>query len=138
MAQKTKELQDFQSSQDLLDVEKIIARDSQGLLDLYDRRAPEMLGFLVHFIGDHAQAEELLVEIFDTVWRRPESFSRPRMKPFTWLLTLARERVRNHDARQGQIADVLHQQAVGSPVGIGAAQPAEELPRRASASSSSG
>jgi len=97
-----------------------MARSHQGLLDLYDRRAPQVLGLLVHLVGDRAIAEDFLMQVFETVWQRPESFPRASgLTPFTWILALARERALHHGSRKGQIAGSLHQKVGGSPVGTG-------------------
>lgn len=81
--------------QDLLDLENIVLKKSGGLLDLYDRRAPEVLGFLVLLVGDRSTAEDLLVEVFLYVWHYPKRFP-SKLTPLLWLMALARDRAVRH------------------------------------------
>lgn len=83
-------------SEDFSDLRRIGAEDREGLLDLFDRRSPRILGLLIHLGVDHATAEKLLQEVFLHVWWHPEAYPHgPRMTPYVWLLTLARDRARH-------------------------------------------
>lgn len=57
---------------------------------LYHLAAPRVLGQLVVLLGDRAQAEDALQEVFIKVWQRARQYDASRGRPVTWLLSIAR------------------------------------------------
>ena len=57
---------------------------------LYRATAPRVLGRLVTLLGDRAQAEDALQEVYIKVWERARQFDASRGRPLTWLLSIAR------------------------------------------------
>lgn len=57
---------------------------------LYRATAPRLLGRLVALLGDRAQAEDALQEVYIKVWERARQFDATRGRPLTWMLSIAR------------------------------------------------
>jgi RNA polymerase sigma factor (sigma-70 family) len=83
-------------------------RGSQhAFAELYRRTSAKLFGVCVRMLRDRSEAEEVLQEVFTTVWRRAESFDPQRASAITWLVTMARnkaiDRLRQH--REEQLPD---------------------------------
>jgi RNA polymerase sigma-70 factor (ECF subfamily) len=64
-----------------------------GALELaYDRYGGLAYGLSLRIVGDGADAEEVVQEVFLRVWKSPQSFDPSRGSFRTWLLTLVRNR----------------------------------------------
>jgi RNA polymerase sigma-70 factor (ECF subfamily) len=66
--------------------------DEQALAALYDRYAPVLLGLARRVVGDAAEAEEVLQEVFIHAWRRADRYDPGRSSVGTWLALIARSR----------------------------------------------
>jgi RNA polymerase sigma-70 factor, ECF subfamily len=70
----------------------LIARGDQAAMrSLFRRFNVRVFRFLVRFVKNDALAEELLNEVFISVWRHAGSF-RGRSRVSTWLLAIARQK----------------------------------------------
>src|SRR5262245_45934500 len=75
---------------DLILLQRIVARDTGALADLYDRHSRLLFGLILRIMRDRAEAEEILQEVFLRVWTRAELYD-PRLGgPLPWLIRLAR------------------------------------------------
>ena len=71
-------------------LQRIVARDTTALADLYDRHSRLLFGLILRIVRDKAEAEEILQEVFVRVWTRAELYD-PRLgSPTPWLVRLAR------------------------------------------------
>jgi RNA polymerase sigma-70 factor (ECF subfamily) len=71
-------------------LQRIAARDTAALADLYDRHSRLLFGFILRIVRNRAEAEEILQEVFVRVWTRAELYD-PRLgRPTPWLVRLAR------------------------------------------------
>jgi RNA polymerase sigma-70 factor (ECF subfamily) len=71
-----------------------IAAGNQGAFaELYRRTSAKLFGVCLRMLVDHGEAEEVLQEIYTTVWRRAQSFDATRASAITWLMALARNKV---------------------------------------------
>ena len=98
--------------------------DRAALGELYQLTASSLFGICVRVCGDRSGAEDVLHDVFQTIWKRADSFVPTAAHPMAWLGTIARNRsidwVRGYGRRQnspleaaGQIADdALDQLAV--------------------------
>lgn len=66
--------------------------DEESLAAIYDRYRTILFGLLFRILGNRAEAEDVLQEVFVQVWQRARDFDENRGKAFTWLVTLARSR----------------------------------------------
>lgn len=75
------------------DLLRSIARgEEESLAELYDRYRAILLGLLFRILGNRAEAEDVLQDVFVQVWQKAKDFDESRGKAFTWLVTLARSR----------------------------------------------
>src|SRR5262245_20071751 len=102
----------FSHSTDLGLLQRIVARDTAALADLYDRHSRLLFGLILRIMRDRAEAEEILQEVFVRVWTRAELYD-PRLgSPIPWLVRLTRncaiDRLRarrTHNAAVGPARD---------------------------------
>ncbi|MGC1762457.1 MAG: sigma-70 family RNA polymerase sigma factor [Pseudolabrys sp.] len=52
----------------------------------------KLFGVCVRILGERAEAEDVLQEVYVTVWRKAADFDASRASPMTWLIALARNR----------------------------------------------
>lgn len=71
---------------------KVAGYDSKALEQLYDRYAPILYTLIKKIITDKDTAEEILSEVFVTVWRQIDQFDFKTNNVYTWLITLARNK----------------------------------------------
>lgn len=76
---------------DLFLLGQIALQEQAALSELFDQRAPAILGVLSRVL-DRAQAEEVLLEVFAEVWKEASRFHPNGTSPFSWMLGLARDR----------------------------------------------
>jgi RNA polymerase sigma-70 factor (ECF subfamily) len=75
------------------DLLRAVARgDEESLGAIYDRYRTILFGLLFRILGNRAEAEDVLQEVFVQVWQKARDFDESRGKAFTWLVTLTRSR----------------------------------------------
>jgi RNA polymerase sigma-70 factor (ECF subfamily) len=78
------------------EVESLIARVAMGdraaFTKLYDRTSAKLFGVCLRVLNDRGEAEEVLQEVFVTVWNKADSYQVNGYSPMTWLITIARNR----------------------------------------------
>lgn len=92
------------------------ASDTAALEQLYRLVAPQLLGCLMRMLPRRSLAEEVLQDVFVTVWRRAGRFQPERGRPMAWLTSIARYRaidvLRHERAAPILVADVPEQTAI--------------------------
>jgi RNA polymerase sigma-70 factor (ECF subfamily) len=73
-------------------VKAIGAGDEAALRSLYDKTSPLLLAYLLRLTGDRLLAEELLVQVFQSVWCDAPVFDRTQGPVIGWIMRLARAR----------------------------------------------
>ena len=85
-------------------IRRIASGDGEALTRLFDLHSSVSLGLLVRILGDRAEAEEVLQEVFLQVWTQADRYDAERCSPRGWLLMLTRsralDRLRRRDARR--------------------------------------
>ncbi len=67
--------------------------DRAALRRVYDQTSAKLLGVCLRILKDRNEAEDVLQEVYVTVWRRAGTFDPSRgVSPITWLVALARNR----------------------------------------------
>jgi RNA polymerase sigma-70 factor (ECF subfamily) len=69
---------------------RIAAQDRAAFRLLYAQSAPKLLGVLIRMLGQRADAEDALQEVFTRVWLRANRFDPERGAAEAWLVTLTR------------------------------------------------
>ena len=95
-------------SSDPIDIsllQRIVARDTTAVAELYDRHSRLLFGLIMRILRDRAEAEEILQQVFVRVWTRAELYDPQLGGPMPWLVRLARncaiDRLRARRARDG-------------------------------------
>ncbi len=66
--------------------------DRAAFARLYERSSGHLLAVVLRIQRDRAQAEDLLQEIYVSVWKAAASFDAARSQPLTWMTHIARNR----------------------------------------------
>ena len=66
--------------------------DRQAFARLYERTSGHLFAVILRIQRDRATAEDLLQEIYVSVWKAAASFDAARSQPLTWLTSIARNR----------------------------------------------
>ena len=75
---------------DLILLQRIVARDTAALAELYDRHSRLLFGLILRIVRDRAEAEEILQDVFVRVWTRAALFDARLGGPIAWLVRIAR------------------------------------------------
>lgn len=84
---------------------RIAAGDQSAFQAFYDRHAGRTHVVLSRLAGDLGAAEDLLQEVFLSVWRKAGSYRPERGEPLGWLYSIARNRVTDHRRRRSARPD---------------------------------
>ena len=71
---------------------RVAEGDPAALAALYDRTSAKLYGICLRLLSDEAEAQDVLQEVYLTVWRRADQYQISRGSPITWLATTARNR----------------------------------------------
>lgn len=66
--------------------------DRQSFSELYRQTSPRLLGVCVRMLREPREAEEVLQEVYVTVWQRARTFDPARSSALTWLMALTRNK----------------------------------------------
>lgn len=73
-------------------VRAIAAGDRSAMAQLYQRTSGKLFGICLRLLGNEAEAEDVLQDVYVTVWRKAGTFDAAKASPITWLAVLARNR----------------------------------------------
>jgi RNA polymerase sigma-70 factor, ECF subfamily len=73
-------------------IERILSRDASAVGDLYDRHSRMLYGVILRILRNRSEAEEVLQEVFVTVWNRAETYDGAVGSAAAWLVRIARNR----------------------------------------------
>jgi RNA polymerase sigma-70 factor (ECF subfamily) len=73
-------------------LQRIAARDTAALAELYDRHCRLLFSLILRIVGDRGEAEDLLQETFVRVWNRAEQYDPSLGGPVPWMVRVARNR----------------------------------------------
>ncbi len=71
---------------------RVAAGDRAALRLVYEDTSAKLFGVCLRILRDRAEAEDVLQDVYLTVWRRAATFDPQRASPITWLVTIARNR----------------------------------------------
>lgn len=79
------------ATQDLDDLlTRVSMADKAAFSQLYSATSAKLFGLCLRILKDRAQAEDALQEIYVKIWQRADAYQPGRVRPMTWLITVAR------------------------------------------------
>jgi len=69
---------------------RVALRDQAAFKTLYERTVRTLLAITVRLLRDQSWAEEVLQEVYVSVWHSAPNYSAAKAQPMTWLMTIAR------------------------------------------------
>jgi RNA polymerase sigma-70 factor (ECF subfamily) len=83
---------------------RIAAGDRAALRQLYEASSAKLFGVVLRILSDREESEDVLQEVYVTVWRRADRFDAARASAMTWLSTIARNRAIDRLRARGPLA----------------------------------
>jgi RNA polymerase sigma factor (sigma-70 family) len=71
---------------------RVAGGDRGALQIVYRDTCAKLFGVCLRILNDRSEAEDVLQEVYLTVWRKAASFDPARASPITWLVAIARNR----------------------------------------------
>jgi RNA polymerase sigma-70 factor, ECF subfamily len=71
---------------------RIPGGDRGALQTVYRLTSAKLFGVALRILGERSEAEDVLQEVYVTVWRKAADFDASRASPMTWLIAIARNR----------------------------------------------
>lgn len=68
------------------------AGDRAALRQVFDGTSAKLMGICLRILKDRDEAEDVLQEVYVSIWSRAGTFEPARASPITWLATIARNR----------------------------------------------
>ena len=113
-------------------IERVAGGDRAALKVLYDRTSAKLYGICLRVLGDEADAQDSLQDIYLTVWKRAGLYDSAKASPITWLSVLARnrsiDRLRARRAPVEQL-DAALEVADDAPLALAVAEQADDARR---------
>lgn len=70
----------------------VAAGDRAALADVYRRTAAKLFGVCLRISAERSEAEDVLQEVYLTVWQKAGGFNPGRASPMAWLIAIARNK----------------------------------------------
>ena len=94
--------------------------DRAAFRDLYELTSAKLFGITYRICGERQAAEDVLHDVYLTIWKRAGAYEPSRASPITWLATIARNRAidwrRAQTIRRATPLDDAPQVADGAPL----------------------
>jgi RNA polymerase sigma factor (sigma-70 family) len=71
---------------------RVAAGDRAALRMVYQDTSAKLFGICLRILNDRSEAEDVLQDVYVTVWHKAGSFDPGRASPITWLVAIARNR----------------------------------------------
>jgi RNA polymerase sigma factor (sigma-70 family) len=71
---------------------RVAAGDRAALRNVYQDTSAKLFGICLRILKDRSEAEDVLQDVYVTVWRKAAAFDPGRASPITWLVAIARNR----------------------------------------------
>jgi len=109
---------------------RIPGGDRAALQTVYRLTSAKLFGVALRILGERSEAEDVLQEVFVTVWRKAGDFDAGRASPMTWLIAIARNRAidrlrATRQSRYMEPIDAAADVADDAPVADGALESAQ-------------
>lgn len=71
---------------------RVAGGDRPALRLVYEMTSAKLFGVCLRILNDRSEAEDVLQDVYLTVWRKAAAFDDARASPITWLVAIARNR----------------------------------------------
>src|SRR2546422_3755006 len=83
---------DATRSQLVAAITRVAGGDRAALRIVYQETSAKLFGVCLRILKDRSEAEDVLQDVYVTVWRKAASFDPGRASPITWMVAIARNR----------------------------------------------
>lgn len=83
---------------------RIADGDRAALRQFYDATSAKLFGVCLRILSDREEAQDVLQEVYVTIWRRADRFDAGRAAVMTWASTIARNRAIDRLRARGPMA----------------------------------
>jgi RNA polymerase sigma-70 factor (ECF subfamily) len=100
-------------------LQRVAAGDADAFGELYDRFAGTLMAVATKILGDAAQAEDVLQDVFVLIWERAASYDAKLGKPLSWAVVMTRNKAidRLRSAQRGRaLLDRVAQEWMDEPL----------------------
>jgi RNA polymerase sigma factor (sigma-70 family) len=73
-------------------IQRVATGDRAALKYVYDSTSAKLFGVCLRILNDRGEAEDVLQDVYLTIWRKAAEFDETRASPITWVATIARNR----------------------------------------------
>lgn len=95
-------------------------KDDQAFNYLYENYAGALYGVVKQIVADVEVANDVLQEVFVSIWRKIDTYDATKGRLFTWMLNIARnaaiDKTRSRNYQQGLREQPLDDEAISHPV----------------------
>lgn len=77
---------------DIYLLHQIVDRDQTAVSELYDRYARIIYSIAYKILGSQEESEEVVIDVFNQVWRSAASYNPSKARVDTWLFMITRSR----------------------------------------------
>lgn len=110
---------------------RVAAGDRLALRSLYERTSAKLYGISLRLLGNPADAQEVVQEVYLAVWRKAARFDPARASAITWLAVVTRNKSidRQRRARDGDDLDAAAEIADDAPSAFDLVEQADDRSR---------
>src|SRR5512138_1612692 len=83
---------------------RVASGERAALRQLYDATSAKLFAVCLRILSDREEAEDVLQEVYVTIWRRADRFDAGRASVMTWVSTIARNRAIDRLRARGPLA----------------------------------
>lgn len=83
---------------------RIADGDRSALQELYQATSAKLFGVCLRILSNRDESEDVLQEVYLTIWRRADRFDAARASVMTWISTIARNRAIDRLRARGPLA----------------------------------
>ena len=93
-------------------LDRVSSGEREAFFALYKRTSAKLYGICIRLLGSEAEAEDVLQEIYLTVWQKSSRFDAGKASPITWLAVLARNKAIDRLRRRPRVGEELEAAAL--------------------------
>ncbi|HMP61678.1 MAG TPA: sigma-70 family RNA polymerase sigma factor [Phenylobacterium sp.] len=94
---------------------RIAEGDRDALRQLYQATSSKLFGVCLRILSDKDESEDVLQEVYVTIWRRADRFDKDRASVMTWISTIARNRAIDRLRARGPLANAEQWEEIADP-----------------------